>query len=336
MGIGKGWGKAIITTICLWKGVRFMTWFLKTVASVLAFFIFSASGEIAAYSPIDKDNLQTSFTVISDGHLEGNNSERHHNYGKGLLDMAAAEAKSSALVMLGDNTMNGQAFETSMLYGLIDKYNTIENVLMAAGNHEICPGKHNSGDYDDLKNRFIKYNNAFLNHKIENLYHSAMIDGYHFIILASDKDAGLAQYISPEQFAWLDQELQAAAESEKPVFLFSHWPLNDVFADVWQEGHVGEQSTELYNLLTKYDNRIFFFTGHLHMGVFENGYGIDNSENITYINVPSFGSENDDGDADVQDTGMGLQVEVYGAEIVVRIRNFVRHEWTDFEYHFDI
>ncbi len=109
-----------------------------------------------------------------------------------------------------------------------------------------------------------------------------------------------------------------------------------MFADVWQEGHVGEQSTELYNLLTKYDNRIFFFTGHLHMGVFENGYGIDNSENITYINVPSFGSENDDGDADVQDTGMGLQVEVYRAEIVVRIRNFVRHEWTDFEYHFDI
>lgn len=80
----------------------------------------------------------------------------------------------------------------------------------------------------------------------------------------------------------------------------------------------------------------FFFTGHLHMGIFENDYGINEDGKITYINVPSFGSENDDGDADVQDTGMGLQVEVYDTQLVVRIRNFVTHQWTDYEYHFDI
>lgn len=313
-----------------------MTWLLKTISAILAFFIFSSSGEIASYAPLDKDNMKTSFTVISDGHLEGNNSQKHKNYGEGLLDMANAEVKSSALIMCGDNTMNGQTVETSMLYGLINKYNTIDNVLMAVGNHDICPGKHNTGDYDDLKERFIKYNNAFLEPKIENLYHSAVIDGYHFIILASDKDAGVAQYISPEQFEWLDNELKIASESGNPVFLFSHWPLNDVFPDVWQDGHVGEQSEELYNLLTKYDNRVFFFTGHLHMGIFENDYGIKDDGKITYINIPSFGSENDDGDADIQDTGLGLQVEVYQNELVVRVRNFVKHEWTDFEYRFDI
>lgn len=52
--------------------------------------------------------------------------------------------------------------------------------------------------------------------------------------------------------------------------------------------------------------------------------------------MTSFGSENVDGDADVQDTGMGLQVEVYESELIVRIRNFVNHEWTKYEYHFDI
>ena len=72
------------------------------------------------------------------------------------------------------------------------------------------------------------------------------------------------------------------------------------------------------------------------MGIFENDYGIKEDGKITYINVPSFGSENDDGDADVQDTGMGLQVEVYDTQLVVRIRNFVTHQWTDYEYHFDI
>ncbi|MGN1328548.1 MAG: metallophosphoesterase family protein [Eubacterium sp.] len=309
--------------------------FIKFISAVLALFIFSPSGDVSAYSPIDKDNLKTSFTVISDGHLESNNSQKHKNYGEFFCDTANAEVMSRTLIMLGDNTMNGQFIETSMLYGLLNKYNKIENVLTVAGNHDVCDGDYNSKDYETLKERFIKFNNIFLDNQIENLYYSRIIDGYHYIVLGTDADADIQQYISPEQFAWLDEELKSASESGNPVFLFSHWPLNDVFSDAWQEGHVGEQSDELKKLLTKYDNRIFFFTGHLHMGIFDDEYGIKDDGNITYINVPSFGCENDIVVSDVQDTGMGLQVEVYEDEIVVRVRNFVEHQWTDYEYHFD-
>lgn len=310
-----------------------MSRILKMIAAVLAVFIFSSSGEIASYEPLDSDNLKLNFTVISDGHIEGNNSQRHKNYGEAFCDMAAAEEISQALVMVGDNTMNGQGIEEAMLYGLMNKYNQIENVLMAVGNHEVC---RDDTDFEKLKKRFIKYNNAFLEHKIDKLYHSQVIDGYHFIILATDRNSGVEQYISDEQFEWLDNELKTAAESGNPVFVFNHWPMNDTFSQVWPEGHVGEQSERLHQVLTKYDSRIFLFTGHLHMGIFENDYGIKEDGKITYINVPSFGSENDDGDADVQDTGMGLQVEVYDTQLVVRIRNFVTHQWTDYEYHFDI
>lgn len=310
-----------------------MSRILKIIASVLAVFIFSSSGEIASYEPLDSDNLKLNFTVISDGHIEGNNSQRHKNYGEAFCDMASAEEISKALVMVGDNTMNGQGIEEAMLYGLMNKYNQIENVLMAVGNHEVC---RDDTDFEKLEKRFIKYNNAFLEHKIDKLYHSQVIDGYHFIILATDRNSGVEQYISDEQFEWLDNELKTAAESGNPVFVFNHWPMNDTFSQVWPEGHVGEQSERLHQVLTKYDSRIFLFTGHLHMGIFENDYGIKEDGKITYINVPSFGSENDDGDADVQDTGMGLQVEVYDTQLVVRIRNFVTHQWTDYEYHFDI
>lgn len=310
-----------------------MSRILKIIAAVLAVFIFSSSGEIAPYEPLDGDNIKLNFTVISDGHIEGNNSQRHKNYGEAFCDMAAAEEISKALVMVGDNTMNGQGIEEAMLYGLMNKYNKIENVLMAVGNHEVC---RDDTDFEKLEKRFIKYNNAFLDHKIDKLYHSQVIDGYHFIILATDRNSGVEQYISDEQFEWLDNELKTAAESGNPVFVFNHWPMNDTFSEVWPEGHVGEQSERLYQVLTKYDSRIFLFTGHLHMGIFENDYGIKEDGKITYINVPSFGSENDDGDADVQDTGMGLQVEVYDTQLVVRIRNFVTHQWTDYEYHFDI
>lgn len=310
-----------------------MSRILKIIAAVLAVFIFSSSGEIASYEPLDRDNLKLNFTVISDGHIEGNNSQRHKNYGEAFCDMAAAKEISKALVMVGDNTMNGQGIEEAMLYGLMNKYNKIENVLMAVGNHEVC---RDDTDFEKLEKRFIKYNNAFLEHKIDKLYHSQVIDGYHFIILATDRNSGVEQYISDEQFEWLDNELKTAAESGNPVFVFNHWPMNDTFSEVWSEGHVGEQSERLYQFLTKYDNRVFLFTGHLHMGIFENDYGIKEDGKITYINVPSFGSENDDGDADVQDTGMGLQVEVYDTQLIVRIRNFVTHQWTDYEYHFDI
>lgn len=310
-----------------------MSRILKMIAAVLAVFIFSSSGEIASYEPLDSDNLKLNFTVISDGHIEGNNSQRHKNYGEAFCDMASAEEISKALVMVGDNTMNGQGIEEAMLYGLMNKYNKIENVLMAVGNHEVC---RDDTDFEKLEKRFIKYNNAFLEHKIDKLYHSQVIDGYHFIILATDRNSGVEQYISDEQFEWLDNELKTAAESGNPVFVFNHWPMNDTFSEVWPEGHVGEQSERLYQFLTKYDNRVFLFTGHLHMGIFENDYGIKEDGKITYINVPSFGSENDDGDADVQDTGMGLQVEVYDTQLIVRIRNFVTHQWTDYEYHFDI
>lgn len=313
-----------------------MSRILRAFAAVLAFFLTVPSAEIAAYPAQQVDALKLNFTVLSDGHLEANNKERQNNYSEAFADMASADPKSRALVMVGDNTMNGQVTEEAMLYGLMRKYNTVETVLMAAGNHELSPSKYNTGDYETLQKRFIRYNNAFLENQIDTLYYSRVVDGYHFIVLGSDKDAGIQQYLSPEQLEWLDGELQSAAESGKPVFLFSHWPLNDVFSKVWKEGHVGEQSDELKELLTKYDNRIFFFTGHLHMGIYENGYGVKEDGNIIYINVPSFGSENTDGEAEVQNTGLGLQVEVYENEVLVRVRNFVEHEWTRYEYRFAV
>lgn len=53
-----------------------MSRILKMIAAVLAVFIFSSSGEIAPYEPLDSDNLKLNFTVISDGHIEGNNSQK--------------------------------------------------------------------------------------------------------------------------------------------------------------------------------------------------------------------------------------------------------------------
>ena len=68
------------------------------------------------------------------------------------------------------------------------------------------------------------------------------------------------------------------------------------------------------------------------MGLYDNQVSYIDEDNITYISVPSFGSNNNVGDADIQDIGMGLYVEVYENEVLIRVRNFVEHKWMDIEH----
>lgn len=312
-----------------------MTWFYKLIAAILALFIYSPESEIATYSVI-KENPQITFAVLSDIHIEGNNEDRFELFGEGIRDINSAEHKNDALILLGDNTMNGQVIEQSALFGMLKRYNEIENVLMVAGNHDLCPSDYNVGEYEDLRDRFLKYYNAYTDTETETLYHSATIKGYRFIILGSEADAGVEQEISDEQFEWLGNELKSAVESDKPVFIFSHWPLNNVWEDIWSEGHIGEDSDKLYELLTQYDNHIFYFSGHLHMGLYEDKREVVTDSNITFVNVCGFGVDNDVGDAQIQQNGMGHQVEVYEDEVIIRVRNFAEHEWTDIEYKFEL
>lgn len=308
-----------------------MTWFYKLIAAILALFIYSPISEIATYSVI-KENPQLTFTILSDVHLEGNNEDRFELFGEGIRDINS-NADNDALVFLGDNTMNGQVVELSAFYSILDDYNSIENVLMVTGNHDLCPSDYNVGDYEDLRDRFFKYKNEFLNTQYDDrVYYSYNMNGYKIIVLGSESDAGIQENISEEQFEWLENELKSAEENDKPVFLFNHYPLNNVWEDVWAEGHIGEDSDTLYELLKNCDNKILYFSGHLHMGFYEDRREVVYDDNITFINVAGFGVDNDVGDADNQQNGTGQQVEVYEDEVVIRVRDFAKHEWTDVEY----
>ncbi len=312
-----------------------MTWFYKLIAVILALFIYSPTSEIATYS-VSKENPKLTFTILSDVHLEGNNEERFELFGEGIRDINS-NADNYALVFLGDNTMNGQVVELSAFYSILDDYNSIENVLMVTGNHDLCPSDYNVGDYEDLRDRFFKYKNAFLNTQHDDrVYYSYNMNGYKFIVLGSESDAGIQENISEEQFEWLENELESAEENDKPVFLFNHYPLNNVWEDVWAEGHIGEDSDTLYELLKNCDNKILYFSGHLHMGFYEDRREVVCDDNITFINVAGFGVDNDVGDADNQQNGTGQQVEVYEDEIAIRVRDFAKHEWTDVEYTFHL
>lgn len=309
-----------------------MTWFYKLIAAIMALFVYSPVSEIVPYTILEESEKLT-FTVLSDVHIEGNNEERFELFGEGIRDINSAENKSDALIFLGDNTMNGQVVEQSAFYGLLKEYNTIDTVLMVTGNHDLCPSDYNTGTYEDLRDRFFKYKNNFLTTEYDDsVYYSYSCNDYKFIVLGSESDAGIQEDISDEQFAWLESELASAKESGNPIFIFNHYPLNNTWADVWTEGHIGEDSDKLYELLKNCDAHILYFSGHLHMGLYEDKREVVYDENVTFINVPAFGADNTDGDADIQHKGMGLQVEVYENEVVIRVRDFANHQWKDIEY----
>ena len=72
------------------------------------------------------------------------------------------------------------------------------------------------------------------------------------------------------------------------------------------------------------------------MGLYDDKREVVYDDNVTFINVPSFGSENTDGDADIQQTGMGHYVEVFENEIVINVRDFTGHKWMNVEYVIDL
>lgn len=313
-----------------------MTWFYKLISVIMAFFVYSPTSEIASYNVLE-ENEKLTFTVLSDVHIEGNNEERFELFGEGLRDINSAENKSDALIFLGDNTMNNQVIELSAFYGLLKEYNEINNVLMVTGNHDLCPSDYNVGTYDDLRDRFFKYKNEFITVEYDDsVYYSYEIDDYKFIVLGSESDAEIQEDLSDEQLTWLEEELNSVKESGKPIFIFNHYPLNNIWADVWPEGHIGNDSDRVYEMLKNCGSQVLYFSGHLHMGLYDDHREVVYDDNVTFVNVPAFGADNTDGDAHIQHKGMGLQVEVYEDNILICVRDFANHEWKDIEYKVNI
>ncbi len=307
-----------------------MKWFYKLFAFILALFIYTPTESITPYTT-SKEDAKMTFTVLSDVHMEGNNKDKFELFGEAVRDINASE-ENHELIFLGDNTMNNQVLELSAFYGILSEwYSGFCHVV--SGNHDLCPSDYNIGDYDDLKKRFLNYYQEFENSSVDNLYYTfSNGSGCKFIVLGSESDAGVQEDLSDEQLKWLEDELKLAEENGKPIFILNHYPLNHTWEDVWTDGHVGEDSERLHEIMKNSKNRIIYFSGHLHMGLYDNQVSYINEDNITYISVPAFGADNTVGDADIQDKGMGIYVEVYEDEVLVRMRNFAEHKWMDIEH----
>ena len=296
-----------------------------------------------------QDGCGVSFAVISDTHLRGNNKLIFQGMLElGLEDMENAKDKLDAAVFDGDITNHGYYPEWDVFADAMSKYSIAKNTLLVVGNHDTWgPNRDDfTNPVDGVKPTFIRYNKEISGREITQMYYSDVINGYYFIALGSESDSTDA-YVSDTQLRWFASEMEKAAATGLPIFVFMHQPVNQTHGlpyswekdkeDPPEKGGIGAQSALVAQILKKYDN-VFYISGHIHGGFKNAGSrtGVpyasveymenDNGNPITLVNLPSYMYPDFVRGGHIAN-GCGWVVEAYSGEVLLRARNFATGTW---------
>lgn len=294
-----------------------------------------------------KEDCLLNMEMISDTHIEEKELFRQAFLRRGLKNISRAKSPVDVLVVDGDITNYADEPSLAKYYDIINEHSSVP-VITVAGNHDIG----HAGDRDkttisreEAMENFIRYRNEYTGRNDKVNYYSTEVNGFKFIILGDEViDGGHWDAISmtQEQLDFLDRELAAGTKSGKPVFVFSHWPMDGINGEdtIWDGSSIDLDEYDIKSILEKYNN-VFYISGHMHAGIkakaVEKMYGLTNAEQVngvTYINLPTFGIINMFG---TPWSGTGAQLEVYENEVVFRPRNFITNKWfVNAEYHFDL
>ncbi len=288
--------------------VNFVKELLLSLMILLSMFFAPFSAE--KYEAENPEEVKLVFNAVSDVHVETNYSASYSNFEKVIRGMKANNS-SDVNVFLGDNTMNGQEIESFLFFAGVNAMLDCKNVFITLGNHDIGNGE---GEYNELIDRYISYNNTFLKNDIEKPYYYRVIDGCYMIFLASEKLCVHSFYMSDEQIEWFANVLEEASKTENPVFIFSHHPLNYI---------EHENRNILFDMCENYRN-IYSLHGHTHWA-----YNVYENRGITCVNLPRVTETVD------YAPGIGVTVEVYENEVILRQRDFYENKWLD-EVAFEI
>ena len=292
-----------------------------------------------------EDDCLLTIELISDVHIEEKEAFRQLFMISSLTNISHAKTEVNALVVAGDITNYADEPSLAKYYDILDKYSTVP-VITAAGNHDI--GHVGDKDVTDItreeaKANFIRYNNEYMGTENTENYYTTEINGYKFIVLGDDViDGGHwdAMDISPEQMAFLDEELASA--QGKPVFVICHWPVDgkNGQAIIYPDSSIDLAVNDVKSVMEKYEN-VFYISGHIHGGIkstaaaeFCDMANVEQENGVTYISLPTFGIVNSFG---YPWSGTGMQMEVYDDHIIFRPRNFITNQWfTNAVYTIDL
>lgn len=322
--------------------IAFIKGMVAVIMSVLNFF-FPVFGDFTAPTVPVKEDCRLNFAAISDLHMT-EETARRDMLAFALQDMENSQHSLDALVCAGDLTDHGEKQEWEMLVDAFDDYTPAETIILSQGNHDTWTDE----SYELSRDYFIEYSEKITGRKIDNVYYSTKVNGYTFIVMGSETDRTSA-YISPEQLEWLDNEMAKAAEDGLPIFVISHWPINQSHGlpESWgddepepDDGGFGDQSAQVEAILKAYEN-VFLISGHIHSGFTNStqedvfGYlSVESHGSFHSVNLPSYMYLNPRGRIA---NGTGYSFEVYDNEVVIRARSFSAGIWyTDYNYTIEL
>ena len=295
--------------------------FLRTVAMIVAVScLLLFAGGVAPHEEYDVADPETcvmNLTVFSDVHVEGNNYPRYKVFANSLRDAMQQKSGSDAFLFLGDSTMNGQNIENLMFHGTLARLLKDQKVITIPGNHDFGNGE---GDFEKIQQRWYDYTEAFFGRKQTTPYFCEIVNGFYFIVLASEQQNIDSMHMSDEQYEWLQGMLDEAAQSGLPTFVLAHYhprmavPINP------------DSEYSLVQILADYNREhdVFFLCGHLHMSPGPTSFHAWSGFPEAYL--PSLTLLSPEGKIN-EESGFGEIVEIYPDRVVFRMRNFFTGEW---------
>ncbi len=278
------------------------------------------------YSVTDRERILLDAAFISDTHSSSEYfNERSRLLRKALCGISQTDYLPDTLVIAGDISNASDPKEYSMLRWSMETFNKVKSVLPAAGNHDVRA----AGTFEEAAGYFCDFA-KLCGIETDKTYYSTYINDYKFIILGSEDMLSLEAHISDTQLQWFDSQMAEAVTTNKPVFVVCHQPLynsnNTTFnpnsEKNWGIGAQNEQITGIFRkYVPSYDYPVFFITGHLHRSYNEYSFDTDYCENLYCVNIPSV--------TKTESGGLGLTVEVYSDEVLLRARNYITMEWLE-------
>lgn len=324
--------------------IAFIRGFISVILTVLNVFTGFIFGDFTADTKPLYDDCKLNFAVLSDIHMT-EETARADMLRFGLQDMQEFSSPLDLVVASGDLTDHGEPEEWANLEKAFADYTPAKNIILAQGNHDTWTSDDN---YALSRELFIEYNGKIADREIDEVYYSTKVNGYTFIVLGSETDR-TAAYISDTQIEWLEGEMEKASKDGLPIFVVSHWPINENHGlpETWgddepepDDGGLGDQSARVEEILKAYEN-VFMITGHIHSGFTKKGqediYGylsVESDGSFHSINLPQYMYLTLRGRIA---NGTGFVFEVYEDTIEIRARSYSAGVWyTDYDYTIDL
>lgn len=286
------------------------------------------------YAPENAREIRLNAVLTADIHVD---SDPLHPRNVLLMKLLAGIGKSDApvdaLILAGDSANLAEQKEYGFLASILRLYNKTGCVVPSMGNHDsgsTSMGKDCEKTFETTCANFRDFQ-RFCGIESETNYYVRIVNGYHFIVIATDEmlDAG-DPVLHEEQLEWLDTRLAEASGSGKPVFIVGHEPV--YFGGQFTGEYILSDGTPsgIETMIQKYTDAgtvVLFIGGHRHDPFTEQSF-MNPSENFYCINLPT-STKNED---DPGKNGEAAALEVYEDRMVVRPRNYISGVWYDYRF----